>query len=342
MKKTTIQDIADSLEISRVTVWKVFSGREGVSDDLKNRIIARAREMNYMLPESLHSPSELKPQIQEQYTVSVTVSRPETSSFWITILHEIAKEMANYNINLMYTYLPSEPSADYELPGVLTNGTVNGIIVLNIYNESLIRKLAKLNIPKVFMDTSTSIPFNELNGDLILIEGKSGISEIVDFLVRKGRREIGFIGDAKYAQTNYERYRGFVHALEENNITLNPSYCLTGSIGIHTYSEEINEFLNSLPKMPEAFVCVSDFVANLLCQSLVDRKYKIPEDVAVSGFDGNTDFPYSSELTTVQVHNRCLGLRLAYQIVYRIQHPDACYEYSYLCSDVVFRNSTNI
>lgn len=340
MPKTTIQDIADALDISRVTIWKVFSGREGVSEDLKTKIIAKAREMNYSLPKSLYQ-EEIKPQIKEQYTVSVTVSRPETSSFWITILHEVAKEMARYNINLLYTYLPSEPSPDYELPSVLTNGTVNGIIVLNIYDEALIKMLAKLSTPKVFMDTSTAIPFNELHGDLILIEGKSGISEIVESIIKKGRTEIGFIGDANYAQTNYERYRGFIHAMEENNVPVNPSYCLTGPIGIHTYAEEINEFIDGLPKMPEAFICVSDFVANLLCQSLLDRKYKVPQDVAISGFDGNTDFPHSAELTTVQVHNDCLGLRLAYQIIYRMQHPDACYEYSYLCSDVVYRNSTN-
>lgn len=50
MKKVTLQEIAASLGISRTTVWKVFSGHEGVSDSLKSRIIAKPRSsvMNFL------------------------------------------------------------------------------------------------------------------------------------------------------------------------------------------------------------------------------------------------------------------------------------------------------
>ena len=52
MKKVTLQEIAASLGISRTTVWKVFSGHEGVSDSLKSRIIAKAQELGYEFPEN--------------------------------------------------------------------------------------------------------------------------------------------------------------------------------------------------------------------------------------------------------------------------------------------------
>ena len=51
MKKVTLQEVATSLGISRTTVWKVFSGHEGVSDSLKSRIIAKAQELGYEFPE---------------------------------------------------------------------------------------------------------------------------------------------------------------------------------------------------------------------------------------------------------------------------------------------------
>ena len=47
MKKVTLQEIANSLGISRTTVWKVFSGHEGVSDSLRTKVIAKAQELGF-------------------------------------------------------------------------------------------------------------------------------------------------------------------------------------------------------------------------------------------------------------------------------------------------------
>ena len=239
MKKATMQDIADALNISRVTVWKVFSHRDGVSKELQHKIISKALEMNYNVPNDLLTEFSSQSK-KEQYTISVTVSRPETSIFWMSIIHKIAKEASNYNINLMYIYLPAEAKEDYMLPAALTNGTVQGMIVLNVYNEILIRKLSKLSMPKIFMDTATQISFRELHGDLLLIEGKSCIMEIVKKLIQHGKSQIGFIGDINYAQTNFERYQGFLYALETHNLPLQSQYCLTTSIGIDAYEESID------------------------------------------------------------------------------------------------------
>ena len=65
--------------------------------------------------------------------------------------------------------------------------------------------------------------------------------------------------------------------------------CSPDPFGAFTYKEEIDAFLDTLPAMPEAFVCVSDYVACILMQLLLKRGFRIPEDVAVSGFDGNME-----------------------------------------------------
>lgn len=82
MKKVTLQEIANSLGISRTTVWKVFSGHEGVSDSLRTRVIAKAQELGYAIPEDFQYP-----QSAEETTpvnIAVAVCRPETSLFWMT------------------------------------------------------------------------------------------------------------------------------------------------------------------------------------------------------------------------------------------------------------------
>lgn len=342
MKKITMQDVADALGISRVTVWKVFSNREGVSDDLKLKIVQKAMEMNYQVPEELKLPEVIKDQNKEQITISVTVSRPETSMFWMTIIHEAAKEMAKLNINLMYTYLPSVIPDSYTLPPALSNGTIQGMIVLNIYDEKIMQMLSNLSIPKVFMDTVTNVPFEKLNGDLILIEGKSYIFEITEHLIQSGRSKIGFIGDIGYAYTNNDRYHGFLHAMKKHGLSVNPKHSLTRTLGIDTYTEEIREFIDSLTSLPEAFICANDYIANILFKIFEEKGIQVPKDIALSGFDDNLEFPETSKLTTVKVHTKSLGARLAMQLLYRINNPEAGYELSYIHSNVIYRKSTDI
>lgn len=343
MKKVTEKDIADALGISRVSVWKVLSKREGTSVDLKNRVIQKALDMGYPVPEELlpqpTTPETVAP-LSDNITIAVAVSRPETSIFWLDILHQIAKEAAKNNISLLYTYLPTEVTPDYQLPPQLS--TAQGFVVLNVYNAELLKLLSALDTPKVFMDTVPSLPFRKLSGDLILIEGRSGMEEITTHLISKGIHKIGFIGDINYAQTNFERYYGFTQAMKEHDLPIDPDYCLPGPIEANSYAEEISHFLDSLKKMPEAFLCVSDFVANLLYQELIARNYQIPQDIAVAGFDGNREFAYSGKLTTVEVNTHDLGKRLAKQLIHRITNPNFSKEITYLCPEVRFNESTDI
>ncbi len=338
MEKVTIQDIADALGISRVSVWKVFSGREGVSEDLRNKIIAKAIDMNYNMPPQFYNEKVMAS--KKQYTISVAISRPETSSFWVNTIHEIAREASMQNANVLYTYLPAEADASYELPSVLSDGTVQGIIILNVYNPKMIQKLSKLNTPKVFMDTATTVPFKDLNGDLLLIEGRTGVYSITEHILKQGKSRIGFIGDIEYAQTNFERYYGFKDAMKDNGQTIDESLCLTSPIGTDTYREEITEFINSLKKLPDAFICVSDYVANIVCQIMEERGIRIPDDILVSGFDEISDLHSPVPLTTVKVDNQEFGVRLANQIIYRMKHPGASRELTYICPQVVFKKST--
>ena len=341
MKKVTIQDIADALGISRVSVWKVFSGREGVSDDLRSKIMSKAIEMGYNMPTGFFDSDGALPEAP-QVTISVAVSRPETSVFWVNMIHEIAREASNSNANVMYTYLPKDASADYELPSSLTDGSTQAVVVLNVYDKNLLKKLTSLPIPKVFMDTITSYPFENLGGDLVLIEGRSSVSKITSHIIKQGKKRIGFIGDVEYAQTNFERYYGFKEAMKNADIEIDESICLTHSIGADTYKEEISEFLDGLKKMPEAFVCANDFVADIVCNKLTEKGYSIPDDIMISGFDNQSDLSYPVPLTTVNVSSENFGVRLAKQALYRIQHPKAYRELLYICPEVIFRESTKI
>lgn len=338
MKKVTLQDIADSIGVSRISVWKVFSGRDGVSDELRNRIIAKATELNYNFPKDFELPEQQK--AKRHYNISVTVSHPETSLFWMTVIHEIAKELSKRNVNLIYTYLPSKITEDYTLPSQLSDGSVDGIIVLNVYDERLVRLLSNLSLPKVYMDTSGKVEFDELNGDLVLCSSKSGIAKITEQMIVQGRTEIGFVGDIHYSKTNQERYEGYLEAMRKYNLPIRKELSYTGTIRMNNYEKDIVSFLDSLHKMPQGFVCTNDQIACFLWNELAIRGYQVPKDIYLSGFGGYQDCTLTKGLTTVQVFSQDLGLRLATQALYKIKNPSLRHEIIYVSSETYFRNST--
>ena len=190
MSKPTTQDIADALSVSRITVWKALSNRPGVSDSMRAQIHQKATEMGYFHTPSQDSTATISAQLPPHTrTVAVAVCRPESSLFWMQIIHQIAKDLSEHNVNLMYTYLPTNYKAGYVLPEPLTNGTVDGVIVLNTYSAPLLRLLSSLPIPKVFLDTVPSVPYNQLHGDLLIIEGRDLIRQITNSLLLHGCRK---------------------------------------------------------------------------------------------------------------------------------------------------------
>lgn len=346
MRKCTKNDIANALGISRVSVWKVLEGKGGTSAELERQVIEKALELGYPLsdhrlshPVTQPDPVPQNSALHTPSSIAVAVSRPESSMFWMDILHSLAREMANYNINVLYTYLPTSDTPGFYLPRQLTS--VNGFVVMNVYDEVILRQLCALPTPKLFMDTIPSIPFRELTGDLLLIEGRSGMSEIVEYLLSKGVRDIGFIGDYNYAQTNYERFYGFEHAMNNHGIPIRKEYCLTTPI-LHSYPIEIAAFLDALPSMPRAFLCASDFIADVLYRKLSERGYRVPQDIAIAGFDGAAEFTYSSRLTTLEVNPDDISKQMAMQLLHRIRFPNSSKTISYVCPTVRFRESTEI
>ncbi len=334
MGKVTMQDIADSLGISRVTVWKVFNNQTGVSASLRENVLEKAKEMGYLKTGMETVLSE------EEKTVSLIVSRPDSATFWTNIIHRMAQELSYHNIHLMYTYMPAAYTEDFILPSVLTNGAVQGAIILNVYDAKLTEMINELELPKVFLDTVPQMKTYDLRGDLVLLEGYNTLYSITKSVIKRGVTSLGFIGDIQYAMTNLDRYRGFVHCMQDHHIKINERVCLTRSIGIFSYYQELSSFLDSLEELPEAFICASDFIAHFLKRYFSDHKERIPDGIIVTGYDGSREYTnIDGQLTTADVKTGLLGKRLSMQIVYRMKHPDAPCELTYIKPSIIYRDS---
>ena len=336
MGKVTMQDIADALSTSRITVWKALSNRPGVSDATRRQIQQKAEEMGYFrASDAALSPAPAAPRSR---TVAVAVCRPESSLFWMQIIHQIAKDLSAHNVNLMYTYLPTHYKEGFTLPETLTDGTVEGVIVLNCYTPGVLRAVAELPLPKVYLDTIPGMPYPQLHGDLLLIEGRDLVRQITNRLLDRGYTKLGFIGDVAYAQTNTDRYQGFVDACELHGLTPDPAYCLTGALGLRTHYEEISTFLDSLPEMPDGFVCMSDYIAHFIQRYFEEHNIDPEGRIVLTGFDNNSEYlNVADRITTVDVRPKVIGSRLAAKILFNLEHHDAAQEISYVTSTILYR-----
>lgn len=329
MKRTVIQDITDALGISRTSVWKALNNKEGISDSLKQKIVDKAQELNY--PFVYAGQKEYATVGRDvQLNIAVAVCRPETSIFWGSIIHQISVALEEQNANLIYVPLPFSPDEEYVLPKGLSDQSIDGIIILNVYNEKVTRLLSEMDVPKVFFDCATAFKFKELKGDILLTENKSSMFLLTEKLINKGCKKFSFIGDIGYARTNMERYEGFCHAVEAKGLPLYSHLSMTGTIGVDTYREEISDFIEGLSEWPDAFVCVNDFIACIVLQILHEKSIAVPQRVKVTGFDGNRESPFANGLATVQVPNADIGCRLAWQMLYRIKYPYNQYETIYI------------
>lgn len=334
MEKVTMKDIADALNISRVTVSKAFNNQAGVSDSLRELIFEKAKELGYAkLPYQVPSPA---PSSHGARTVALVVSRPDSSFFWTGIIHRMAQELSEYNINLLYLYVPSSFTRDFVLPSVLSSGTLSGIAIVNVYDPVILGMVNELPLPKVFLDTIPTLTDRKLHGDLLLIEGYRTEAEITESLILDGHKEIGFIGDINYAQTNRERYLGYRESMDKYQLPVRAEYCLTDSIGIFSYEKEIYAFLDGLTSWPTAFVCASDYVAHFIQQYLDEYPQKPPHPVTLTGFDNTDEYTnVSGHITTANVPTGLLGKRLAVQMLFRTSHPNAPDELTFIKPSII-------
>lgn len=345
MKKVSLQQIADELHVSRITVSKVINGKEGVSEDTRRRIAQKLVEYDYkkINREILRLAQEAEtggPIVRNN--IAVIATEPDFSDFWLKIINGIANEVSSKGYNFIYHFITREEEVEFTIPKSITDHSVCGMIVINVYQNSALSALSNIGVPAVFLDITPEKYREGVNGDILLLEGRRTIYQITESIIRRGRRHLGFIGDITYAQTILDRYIGFAEACREKDGQVEADACLLeGRRGHFYFQEEVREFLRGLPALPEAFVCANDVTAYTVISCLAEKGIAVPQEIAVSGYDNiQASILKASELTTAAVDTANLGKRLAQQLIRRIDAPGSFYETVYVHPRILFRRST--
>lgn len=341
MKKVTIQEIAKELKLSRNTVARALNNSETVAYETRYMVLEKACEMGYqkLSDEMLHEFRARSASMSSGRSILVLAKR-ELSIFWNKIIMGIS-EVINQNGNhLRFNFVTEEEEQRLVLP-MDFDSTIDGVILTSVFSKAYLTEILNRGLPTVCLDFANALEKNRYPVDIVISEGVESVREMTAHLIAQGMKRIGFIGDIG-CRTILDRYTGFMTAMGQAGIAAESECIAIHPVpGRYYQAAEVEKYLDDMSVMPEAIVCANDAIAFLLVKALRARGVRVPQDVAVTGFDNQEELSQvDTFLTTVEVKNTRLGKRLAWQLLFRLEHPELPWETVVVDTNVIYRESS--
>jgi len=161
----------------------------------------------------------------------------------------------------------------------------------------------------------------EFNG--ILINSEDSAKNAVEYLIKKGHREIGYLRGRFRIKAFTARASGYSRALHKHGINTDEQCVVTLSTSMDGAYSDMISFLEQRPKLPTAFFADDDMIALGAMKALQDKGYRIPEDVSIIGFDDLSSSEISTpRLTTIRVFKQEMGRMAVRRLIDVMKHGD--------------------
>lgn len=309
MAKVRMQDIANHVGVSAVTVHNALTGQKGVSDALRERILDTAREMGYFQDQKKGTGlKNVGVIISEKYLADYV------TFYWKTYM-EIAMAAPERNCMVTAEILKHASEDSLRLPSFVAENAVEGLIVMGELGRRYIDFLrAKVKLPVIYLD----FYYKEIAEDAVVTDGFYGMYLMTEYLYERGFRRMAYVGSIHATSSIMDRFCGFQRTLLEHDIPLRREWVMEDR-------DATGEIILRLPEeLPEAFVCNCDLVASKLIDELEKQGYRVPGDVSVVGFD-NYLYPGLPDrrITTYEVNMKGMAQIALDKVLARIEDPCA-------------------
>ena len=308
-KEVRLSDIAEKLNISTVTVSKALADKEGVGEYLREQIKKLAMEMGYKPAKTASGVNGTTGNIG--IVIPSRFFSPNFSFYWYLFNH-LSTALLKQNFFSMMELLSAEDEKACNMPRLITEKKVDGIIFLGQTSTEYIEKVNSVYNNFILMDFYTSNP----DFDCVVNDDFFNSYLITSYLISQGHKSIRFVGSFNATTSIRDRYMGFEKAMYENNL-------LTNLEDIISDRDEngllIKMELPSKKDMPTAFVCNSDLTASKLIQQLEEKDIKVPQDISVTGYDNFlSEQEKTVPLTTIGVEPESICTMAAELIINKI------------------------
>jgi len=339
----TLYDVARLAGVSTATVSRVVHGQDRVRDSTRARVQQVIEELGYVPDGAAQSLSRRRKNVIGLVCVERQSPRRQydiesmSLLFYDEILRGVEARIRDHNWSLLITYL-HEAGEDSDLPRLLSlSGQVDGLLIgEGVVPSAFLKSLAK-RLPVVVIAGSPG----ERAADVVTADNRSGSAALVAHLIDEhGRRRLYHVDGPPTAPDAMQRRL----ALNEL-VAAQPDCQLVGSYqGYFSVGSgvEAGEKLLAARRdaLPDAVVCANDQMAIGVLQAFAKAGVRVPEQVAVVGFDDI--FPgslYDPPLTTVHQPMRLLGEQACTRLLDRIARPGLRPKVELLPTELVLRSS---
>ena len=289
--RITIQSVADRAGVSIATVSRVLSGNVKVREDLAERVIAAAKELDYI-------PSAVAQRLARGRTSSVGVLVPDLADpYFPEVVKGIHNGAAASGYRLVIADSDNRPQDEAPLIRDLAR-QVDGLILVSPRADNAdLKALEQLPIPVVLL--------NRMEPGIGLasvgVDNFAAMSELCGHIASLGHKRVSFLSGPTESWQQRERARAVLHAA---NFGLNVKEVPAGG-SIHSGHESLDI---ALEHQPTAVICWNDLVALGVIARATELGIRIPEDLSVTGFNDIEFAQFSSPpLTTVRSPQVGLG-----------------------------------
>lgn len=298
--KTTMEDIAKAVGVSRTTVSRILSGKDSHSEETKRKVLEVAKKLNY-------TPNSLARAIKTKKTgnIGAIIYREHkrvTSQFYSPIIEAIiegAKE-AGYGLFIM-------TDEDIEVPAAeaFIERRVDGVILISTIGEKVIRRFKEQDVPVVLVNHVTSlkdIPY-------IIIDEYKGVYEGIKYLIGKGHSRISYIGGPLTARCYIKRFEAYIAAMEDAGLIPDSDLISFGESVYENGYISMKKFLELKEEdRPTAVFAANDMMAVGAMRAIYEAGFKVPDDMELMGFDDIEFSKYTiPSLSTIHVPKEQMG-----------------------------------
>ena len=305
LKKPTIYDVAKHAGVSITTVSRILNAPDKVNSETREKVLVAIDALGFV-PKAEARARAL------QHTGRIGVISPFfTAPSFMQRLRGIAETLSPKNYELVVYTVDSNDHLEGYLSSLPLTGNLDGLIILSLpVDDAKVRRLIDHGLPTVLVE----YPHPKLN--CVEIDDAEGGYMATTYLLGKGHRRIAFLGDTDLPEYSIHpvslRLRGFRNALKESRIKIPDTFVRLASYSQEQTRQVAKELLN-LPEPPTAIFAATDFQALGVLKAARQLNIKVPEQLAVIGFD-DLDMAEYADLTTISQHLDESG-RLAVEIL---------------------------
>ncbi|MAL16499.1 MAG: LacI family transcriptional regulator [Balneola sp.] len=313
-KKVTIYEVAKRAEVAISTVSRVLNGSENVSKATKEKVEKAIDELNFRPQVSARKLASKEPQM-------LAIAVPSfTTPYFNEVLKGVKDEIKKMDLDIiMYNTGSKQP--EEAVQNFFDRGTADAVILLSIDVSDKVHKLIQATQTPAVLVNAQHPSYN-----YFMLNDYQGGYLAGEHLVKQGFENLGMITSVIDSRASQQRLKGYTDALKNYKMKVDKSLFMSGDSTKHGGFTEESGFeaiykFDKQGKFPDAIFCSNDTQAVGAIYALSKLGLKVPDDIAIMGYD-NIKLSKYLELTTIDQKMYTIGVQATKRLAEIITKPD--------------------